>query len=97
MPPTAGASLSALEMISADHDSASSLITAKFAYYEQRKGAGQAKRTDARPAKLAAMPRIVIDRVAPVVDGARFAAKRVIGEPVIVEADVFSDGHEPSS
>ena len=30
----------------------------------------------------------------PSVDGGRFAAKRVIGEPLIVEADVFTDGHE---
>ena len=48
-----------------------------------------------RLGKLAAMPRIVIDQVVPSVDGGgRFAAKRIIGEPVIVEADVFSDGHE---
>ena len=30
----------------------------------------------------------------PQVDGGRFAAKRVVGEEVRVEADVFADGHE---
>jgi starch synthase (maltosyl-transferring) len=44
--------------------------------------------------KAAASPRIVIDHVAPSVDAGRFAAKRVIGEPIGVEADVFADGHE---
>ncbi len=38
-------------------------------------------------------PRIVIDAMAPVVDGGRFAAKRVVGERVSVAADIFTDGH----
>jgi starch synthase (maltosyl-transferring) len=38
--------------------------------------------------------RIVIDQIWPAVDGGRFAAKRVIGETVVVEADVFTDGHD---
>ena len=52
------------------------------------------RRPDVRPVKLATLPRIVIDHVVPTVDDGRFAAKRVIGETVTVEADVFSDGHE---
>jgi len=38
--------------------------------------------------------RTVIERVSPQVDGGRFPAKRVIGDTVIVEADVFADGHD---
>ncbi|HRO60042.1 MAG TPA: DUF3416 domain-containing protein, partial [Burkholderiaceae bacterium] len=38
--------------------------------------------------------RAVIDRVMPSVDGGRFAVKRVVGEPLIVEADCFTDGHD---
>jgi starch synthase (maltosyl-transferring) len=38
--------------------------------------------------------RVVIERVAPDVDCGRFPIKRVIGETVIVQADVFSDGHD---
>jgi starch synthase (maltosyl-transferring) len=38
--------------------------------------------------------RVVIEAVTPQVDGGRFAAKRVVGEEVIVEADVFADGHD---
>src|SRR3954471_4479124 len=38
--------------------------------------------------------RAVIDRVDPEVDGGRFAVKRVVGDRMIVEADVFADGHD---
>jgi starch synthase (maltosyl-transferring) len=38
--------------------------------------------------------RVVIERVTPQVDGGRFPAKRVVGEPIDVEADVFADGHD---
>ena len=38
--------------------------------------------------------RVVIERVSPEVDCGRFAIKRVAGERVTVEADVFADGHE---
>src|ERR1700757_1158793 len=38
--------------------------------------------------------RVVIESVWPEVDGGRFPIKRVVGEAVRVEADVFSDGHD---
>jgi starch synthase (maltosyl-transferring) len=38
--------------------------------------------------------RTVIEGITPAVDGGRFAAKRVAGETVRVEADVFADGHD---
>ncbi len=41
--------------------------------------------------------RIVIEGVKPEVDGGRFPAKRVVGERVIVEADIFTDGHDAVS
>jgi len=39
-------------------------------------------------------PRVVIENVAPEVDGGRFPIKRTVGETVVVEADVFADGHD---
>jgi starch synthase (maltosyl-transferring) len=36
--------------------------------------------------------RVVIDRISPEVDGGRFPAKRVEGERMTVEADIFTDG-----
>ncbi len=38
--------------------------------------------------------RAVIEAVTPSVDGGRFAAKRIIGDKVVVEADCFTDGHD---
>jgi starch synthase (maltosyl-transferring) len=38
--------------------------------------------------------RVVIENVRPQIDGGRFPAKRVVGERVTVEADIFADGHE---
>ncbi len=38
--------------------------------------------------------RVVIESVAPEIDGGRFPAKRSLGERVVVEADVFADGHD---
>ena len=38
--------------------------------------------------------RVVVESVWPEVDGGRFAVKRVVGEEVRVEADVFADGHD---
>jgi len=38
--------------------------------------------------------RVVIKGVTPEVDGGRFPIKRVIGEEVVVEADIFADGHD---
>jgi len=38
--------------------------------------------------------RVVIEGVQPELHGGRFPVKRVLGERVVVEADVFADGHE---
>jgi starch synthase (maltosyl-transferring) len=45
-------------------------------------------------ARQAGRSRTVIGAVAPAVDGGRFPVKRTLGETVIVEADVFADGHD---
>jgi starch synthase (maltosyl-transferring) len=38
--------------------------------------------------------RIAIERVWPEIDGGRFAVKRAMGDRLIVEADIFCDGHD---
>jgi starch synthase (maltosyl-transferring) len=38
--------------------------------------------------------RVVVEGVTPQIDGGRFAVKRVVGDQVPVEADVFGDGHD---
>jgi starch synthase (maltosyl-transferring) len=44
--------------------------------------------------KSIARSRVIIENVVPQVEGGRYAAKRVEGEWVKVEADVFTDGHD---
>src|ERR687885_57965 len=46
------------------------------------------------PAAARAVGGIPILAVAPVVDGARFRAKAVVGEPVPIAATVFREGHD---
>ena len=41
--------------------------------------------------------RVVIEHVKPEIDAGRFPIKRTAGEDVIVEADVFTDGHDEIS
>src|SRR5260370_2558814 len=37
---------------------------------------------------------IIIEDVTPSVDCGRYPAKRIVGEPCVVEADIFRDGHQ---
>jgi starch synthase (maltosyl-transferring) len=41
--------------------------------------------------------RVVIEAVKPEIDGGLFPIKRTVGEKVIVEADIFADGHDSLS
>ncbi|MHB8283926.1 MAG: maltotransferase domain-containing protein, partial [Caulobacteraceae bacterium] len=51
--------------------------------------------TPVRTAVQAAQrPRLVVEALTPRVDGGAFPVRRVVGEPVTVQADIFADGHE---
>src|SRR5579859_7032024 len=39
-------------------------------------------------------PSTVIESVSPLIEGGRYPVKRAVGEDLIVEADVFKDGHD---
>ncbi len=41
--------------------------------------------------------RVIIEGIKPEIDGGRFAAKRVLGDLVRIEADIFTDGHDSIS
>ena len=95
LPPAAGAALHGRKTILADREANGALAPGEIRVLQAvRSEPIRLPRSEAPPAKLAAAPRIVIDNVAPSVDGGRFAAKRVVGEAVVIEADVFADGHE---
>jgi starch synthase (maltosyl-transferring) len=38
--------------------------------------------------------RVVIEGVTPEIDAGRFPIKRIIGDETVVEADIFTDGHD---
>jgi starch synthase (maltosyl-transferring) len=57
------------------------------------------RKSSAHPVTIAPLPeegrtRAVIENVTPDVDGGRYPIKRTPGDIVIVEADVFADGHD---
>jgi starch synthase (maltosyl-transferring) len=43
---------------------------------------------------LRAFPTAVIENLQPLLDGGRYPVKRTVGEELVVEADVFKDGHD---
>lgn len=53
------------------------------------------KKSGKREASAAAAKSpIVIERVSPSVDDGAFAAKAIVGQPLVIEADIFTDGHD---
>jgi starch synthase (maltosyl-transferring) len=51
-------------------------------------------RRESAPAPATLPSRVVVESVRPSVDGGLFPIKRTVGESVVVEADVFADGHD---
>ena len=95
LPPTAGVSASTVAVLSTDHDSSPTLEAGEIRVLSAKCNAVvKSRQKNIQTAKLAVAPRIVIEKIAPSVDGGRFATKRIVGEKVTVEADVFTDGHE---
>src|SRR6201993_4408624 len=41
-----------------------------------------------------AFPSVVIENLDPLIDGGRYPIKRIVGEDLVVEADIFKDGHD---
>jgi starch synthase (maltosyl-transferring) len=41
-----------------------------------------------------AFPTAVIENLQPLIDGGRYPVKRVVGEDLVVQADIFKDGHD---
>ena len=41
-----------------------------------------------------AFPSVVIENLGPLIDDGRYPIKRIVGEDLVVEADIFKDGHD---
>jgi len=54
----------------------------------------RARQDPVRPTATEPPPRVVVENPSPEVDGGRFPAKRTVGERLVVEADVFAEGHD---
>jgi len=68
--------------------------TARTPIDRQRGERSVTRRAKAPDLPLDGRKRVVIEGVSPEIDAGRFPARRVTGETVVVEADVFGDGHD---
>src|ERR1700724_2337985 len=41
-----------------------------------------------------AFPTAVIENLSPLIDGGRYPVRRIVGDDIFVEADIFKDGHD---
>jgi starch synthase (maltosyl-transferring) len=95
LPSSAGVAAVADQTISADRDCDAPLGPGEVRIIATQPSAPIRLRwTEPQSRKIAALPRVVIDNVSPSVKDGRFPAKRVFGEAIDIEADVFTDGHE---
>ncbi len=94
LPATAGMAATARETIFADREANAALGAGEIRLISAVPTAPIKRRIDMPTAKAAALPRIVIDNVAPAIDAGRFAAKRIVGNSITISADVFADGHD---
>ena len=60
----------------------------------KRLPAGNRRSSPIRPSAERVPPRVYIEGVSPEIDGGRYPIKRTVGETVLVEADIFAEGHD---
>jgi starch synthase (maltosyl-transferring) len=94
LPAAAGAALTADQVIYRESDSEGSLNAGEIRIFRARPAASMTVPAPRKgPTDLSDRFRVVIENLSPAVDRGRFAARRVIGQPITIEADVFADGH----
>ena len=95
LPPAAGAAFGEIRLLDDDPEPLLAAGEVRvMAVARSQPVADRARRT-ARPLTEALKaPRVAIEHVTPCVDGGAFPIKRVIGQAITVEADVFTDGHD---
>jgi starch synthase (maltosyl-transferring) len=95
LPPSAGIAAIADAPLSTDRNWQAALAPGEIRLIDVRPSAPlRMRRSSTEMSTLTKLPRIVIDNVAPTVDQGRFAAKRVVGDTIAIEAEVFTDGHD---
>jgi starch synthase (maltosyl-transferring) len=96
LPPAAGASfVDPTPLEAGDTDSMLSAGEVRvLAVTRTKPVADRGKRNGKLLADALKGPRVAIERLSPTVDGGAFPVKRIVGQTVTVEADVFTDGHD---
>jgi starch synthase (maltosyl-transferring) len=95
LPPSAGAGFGQPETLEGVCEPAAALAASEVRVVRLRRSTHVSAPMEITAGKAARMlPRIAIESITPAVDGGRFPAKRVVGETIAIEADVFTDGHE---
>ncbi|MFN3521999.1 MAG: maltotransferase domain-containing protein [Phenylobacterium sp.] len=95
--PGAGAQLAGFENLGGGDGPFAELAPGEVRVLAARRAApiASARKRGRHLARAAARaPRLVLERITPSVDGGAFPVKRIVGERVRVEADLFADGHE---
>jgi len=92
LPPTAGAALGAKDTsLCADLEPGEVRVLDVTPTQPVRNGSKSGKR---EASAAAAQSPVVIERVSPAVNGGAFATKHIVGKPLVIEADIFADGHD---
>ncbi|MDB5614998.1 MAG: glycosidase, partial [Devosia sp.] len=78
------------------HDDKKGKLAKSHAKWDEQPQIPSAISADESHGRLIALAanRIAIESIEPEIDGGRFPSKAVVGDAVLIEADIFSDGHE---
>ncbi len=60
----------------------------------RRTVAAAVERAEPGPDAIGTRRTVIIERIAPELDGGRYPVKRVVGDQLLVTADIFADGHD---
>jgi starch synthase (maltosyl-transferring) len=70
------------------------MTTTRSSVRRAARAAAELRRSEPAAAAVGTRRTIVIERISPAIDGGRHPVKRVVGDDLLVSADIFADGHE---
>ena len=94
LPPAAGAAFGEIRLLDDDPEPLLAAGEVRVMAVARSQPVADRTRRTGRLAEALKAPRVAIEHVTPCIDGGAFAIKRVIGQSITVEADVFTDGHD---
>src|ERR687896_27359 len=70
------------------------MTTTRASVRRAARAAAEIRRSEPAADAVGTRRTIVIERISPAIDGGRHPVKRVVGDELLVSADIFADGHE---